>query len=147
LARASLPADRNAVNPQKITDGLSGKLGILVPMPLVLPKTQKSSPLTINLSGSVNGLTSADNPPPYPVSEESWLYDTAGAGCELLWSLRNYQFKTKLGYTAYAKKDEKWDFSVSAAARFKHGRLSIKAASPEFPEKWNWTISWRLEKK
>ena len=144
LTRVSLTADRNAVNPDKISDGLSGTVGISIK----LPQAVKNSPLGVNFSGSIKGLAASDgSPSPYPVSEEPWDFDTAGAACELVWSPLNLQFRSKLGYTAYEKKDEKWDFSISAAARFKHGRLSLKASSPNFPEKWNWTVSWRLEKK
>ncbi|MDR0475855.1 MAG: hypothetical protein LBH43_19580, partial [Treponema sp.] len=141
FTRVSLTTDRNAVNPLKTSDGLSGNAGVSIALP-------QTSPLGVNLSGSVKGLTtSTDTPPPYPVSTEPWVFDTAGTACELSWSPAYLQFKTKLGYTAYAKKDEKWNFSLSAAARFRHGRLSLKAESPDFPEKWNWTVSWRLEKK
>jgi hypothetical protein len=138
LTRISLSVDRNAVNTQKINDGLSGFIGIAV----------KNYPVGVNFSGTIKGLTSsAGSPSPYPIPEESWVFDTGGASCELLWSPYIFQFKTKLGFTAYEKKDNIWDISFSAAARFKYGRLSLKAESHDFPEKWNFTVSWRLEKK
>ena len=144
LTRISLAADRNAVNIEKISDRLSGNLGIS----LNLPKILLNSPLGVNFSGSVNGLsTSSDTPPPYPIPNQSWAFDNAGIACELVWSPWILQFRSKLGCTIYEKKDDKWDFSFSTSARFKYGRLSLKAASPDFPEKWNWTLSWRLEKK
>ena len=160
LTRLSLNVDRNAVNPQKIKDGLSGNMGISLKMPQVL----KNSSLGINFSGSVDGLAeSADNPYPYPIPEEIssapyWVFDTANAVCELVWSSGNFllpqiskfplslQLKSKLGYTAFNKKDDIWDVSFSSTIRFRHGRFSFKAESPDFPEKWDWTISWRLEK-
>ena len=142
LTRISFSADRNAVNPKKITDSLSGNVGIS----LFLPQMAKTGPVGINFSGSIKGLASVDNPSPYPGAEKR-DFDTAGGACEFTLSPRNFQLKSKIGYSVYAKKDEIWDFSVSAAARFKHGRLSIKAAFPDFPEKWNWTISWRVEKQ
>jgi hypothetical protein len=153
LSRVSLSVDRNASNVKKISDGLSGNLGFSI----LPPQMAKTGHLGVNFSGSVKGLTafdedsgSRDSPSPYPGFEKK-DFDTASASCELTWSPLNFQFKTKLGYTAYEKKDNKWDISMSAAARFKHGRLSIKAASSELlsldAEKWNWTVSWRLEKR
>jgi hypothetical protein len=142
LTRVSLSVDRNAVNPQKINDSLSGNLGIS----FFFPQMAKTGPLGVYFSGSVKVLASDDSPSPYPGIEKR-DFDTAGASCEFTLSPRNFQIKTKTGYSAYAKKDGIWDFSISAAARFKHGRLSIKAAASDFPEKWDWTISWRVEKR
>jgi hypothetical protein len=144
FTRVSLSIDRNAVNPKKISDGLSGNFGISIN----LPQMAKTGALGVNFSGSIKALTSsAGIPSPYPVAEEPWVFDSAAASCELILSPRIFQFKTKLGYSAYENKDDKWDFSLSGAVRFKHGRLSIKAESPDFYEKWNFTVSWRLEKK
>jgi len=140
LTRISFSADRNAENHKKIADSLSGNLGVS----FFLPHMAKTGPLGINFSGSIKGLAFDDNPSPYP-GVEKHDFDTAGGSCEFTLSPRNFQIKSKIGYSAYAKKDEIWDFSISAAARFKHGRLSIKAAFPDFPEKWNCTISWRVE--
>jgi hypothetical protein len=142
LTRVSLSVDRNAVNPQKINDNFSGYLGIS----LFLPQMAKTGPLSVNFSSSIKVLTSDDNPSPYPGTEKR-DFDTTGTSCEFTLSPRNFQLKSKIGYSAYAKKDGTWEFSLSAAARFKHGRLSIKTASSDFPEKWDWTISWRVEKR
>jgi hypothetical protein len=73
-------------------------------------------------------------------------FDSAKTSGELLWSPGIFQFRTKWGYTAYARKDNYWDGSISAAVRFKHGRFSAKFAWPVFPEDWNCTLSWRVEK-
>ena len=143
LTRISLTADRNASNLKKISDGLSGNMGFSIK----LPQAAKIGSFGVNFSGSVKGLTSSEDvPSPYPIPDESIIFDSASAACELLWSFRKLQLKTKWGYTTYAEKEDKYDFSFSAAARFKYGRLSLKAASEDFPDEWSWTVSWRLEK-
>jgi hypothetical protein len=171
--RISLNADRNASDLKKIHDGIDGSLGLslnLPPMslPLVLLPGSKgttasarkvknikprSYPLGINLSTSINELGSwgaagsaDETPSPYPFFPANMEFDSAKTSCELLWSPGIFQFRTKWGYTAYAKKDNQWDGSISAAVRFKHGRFSAKFAWSVFPEKWNCTLSWRVEK-
>ena len=167
VSRMSLNADRNASNLKKIYDDIDGALGLslsLPPMllpPVLLPSSArkiknprpKSYPLSINLSATIKTLgSSAEVPPSYPflpINAESGTpmeFDSAKVSGELLWSPGIFQFRTRWGYTAYAKKDDQWDGSVSAAVRFKHGRFSTKFAWPVFPEKWNCTLSWRVEK-
>jgi hypothetical protein len=147
LTRVSLTADRNADNLLKINDRLSGYIGLS----FNLRKIGINTPLGFNISGSVRGLTTSENfLSPYPIPEEPWRFDTAGINWELTASPSIFQFKTKLGYTNTIKNDEsneKWDFSVSTAVRFKQGRLSFKVVSTEFPEKWSCNMSWRLEKR
>lgn len=152
LSRTSFSIDRNASNPKKISDSFSGNLGFSI----LFPQMAKTGPLGVNFSGSAKGLTDFDensgaqNISPYPGFEKR-DFDTASAACEFSLSPLNFQFKSKFGYSTFAKKDDKWDFSVSAAARFKHGRLGIKAEFPNLSsldaEKWNLTVSWRLEKR
>jgi len=141
LTRISLTADRNAENLKKITDSISANLGVS----LFFPQMAKTGPLNAWFSGSIKGFFSDDSPFPYPGTEKR-DFDNAGAACEFSISPQNFQIKSKIGYSTYAKKDDIWDFSASVSARFKHGRLSIKAQSPNFPEKWDWTVSWRVEK-
>ncbi|MDR2480640.1 MAG: hypothetical protein LBD48_15185, partial [Treponema sp.] len=155
ITRVSLNASRNAAAPEKIIDGIDGSLGLSLNLPLVLlpgfstgtGARATGSPLAINISGSVKGSASEEAPLPFPVPQEQWEFDSAKAGCELVWSPGIFQFRTKWGYEAAARKEGKWDASVSALARIGPGRFSIKAASPGFPQKWNCTVSWRLEKK
>ena len=157
VSRISLNMHRNAADIRKISDGIDGTLGLsvnLLPVPLAgfSRRTARGaaigSPLGINLSGSLKGKSSAgETPPPYPLPQSPWDFDSARAGGEISWSPGIFQFKTKLGYTAAMDKEGKWDTAFSAGIRFKPGRLSVKAASEDFPDKWNCTISWRLEKK
>jgi len=142
LTRISLSFDRNAENPKKISDSFSGNLGVS----FFLPQMAKTGPLGVYFSGSIKGLASGGSLSPYPLIEKR-DFTSAGTACEFTLSPLNYQLKTKIGYSTYAKKDEVWEFSVSAAARFKHGRLSLKAVSSDFPGDWNWTVSWRAEKR
>jgi len=133
LTRISLSADRNAVNPQKINDSFSGTLGLNI-----------NNILGVNISGSIKGLGESDNPSPYPVFDDMWLWDTTSVNCDFILSPGIFQFRSGIGCTFFEEKDKKWDFSVSASARFMHGRLSLKAASEDF-DRWNWTVSYRLE--
>jgi hypothetical protein len=64
--------------------------------------------------------------------------------------LRQINFSARAGYTNTAGKDDIWDGSLSASVRGKlrsgkTSRLGVKAASADFPEKWEYTISWRLQ--
>jgi hypothetical protein len=66
------------------------------------------------------------------------------------WKIRLINFIARTGYTNTAGKDDLWDGSLSASVRGKlrsgkRGRLSVKAASTDFPEKWEYTIGWRVE--
>jgi hypothetical protein len=143
FTRISLTADRNAVNPLKINDSFSGNMGISLSMRQIGIK----NPLGINFSGSIKGIVeAADNGiSPFPVLDKEWSWDSSDINCEFSWLLGGVQFRSKTGCTFFPEKDEKWDFSVSTIIRFKHKRLSLKAASPDLPKKWNWSISWRME--
>jgi hypothetical protein len=147
LTRMSLTADRNAENLQKISDRLSGYIGFSMDLWQISIK----NPLEVTISGSITGLTALESfISPYPVPVESWDLDIASMNCDFTFSPSIFQFRSRVGYTNDVKKngenDKKWIFYFSTAARFRYGRLSIKAATPNFPEKWNWTASWRLEK-
>ena len=142
LTRISLSADRNTVNPLKINDNFSGNFGISLNM----RKIGIKNPLGINFSGSVKGLAGADsNKSIYPALDKDWSWQSADLNCEFLWSVGVFQFRSKAGYTFFPEKDDKWELSLGTTIRFKYGRFSFKAASPDFPKKWNWTVSWRTE--
>jgi len=159
ISRVTLNADRNASDLKKINDGIDVSLGLSLDLPpLLLPRPllpasaakvknpkPKIYPLNINLATSIDRLGRTDEQPSpfafFPPGE----FNSAKTSAEFLWSPGLFQFKTKLGYTVYAKKDDQWEASVSAAARFRHGRFSVKFAWPDFPEDWNCTLSWRVE--
>jgi len=55
------------------------------------------------------------------------------------------QLSAKAGYEKITGKDGIWDVSFGASMREKKNRLTIKAATPAFPHKWEYTISWRMQ--
>ena len=55
------------------------------------------------------------------------------------------QLFAKVSYEKTAKKEGIWDTSCSVSVRGKKNRLTIKAATPVFPKKWEYTISWRMQ--
>ncbi|MCL2196466.1 MAG: hypothetical protein FWB77_02500 [Treponema sp.] len=136
LTRISLGADRNSANPSKTKNGFSGGIGVSLNM----AKIGIKSPLNLNFSASIDGISDLN------AENKSWDWENIGLDCDIYWSLRRFQLRSKVGVTFYAEKEEKWDLSLSGTIRFKYGRLSLKAASPDFPDKWNWTVSWRVEK-
>ena len=149
FTRISFSADRNATNLNKITDSYSAIIGLSCN----LKKIGMKNPLGITFSGSLKGETSSKGSPVFlPIPDDLWSWKSAGTNCELFWSPRltpslNLQLRSKIGVSFFVDKEEKWDFSFSAALRLKFGRISIKVSSPELPEKWDWTVSWRFEKK
>ena len=138
----SFSADRDAENPLKTADTYKGSIGLrLNPW-----KTQAGKPFGFNFSGSVKGMTSSDGTYfLFPVPNNSWRMDSASIGCEFTWSPNIFQFRIKTEYINFQDKDDKWEISAGFSARFKYGRISLSAASPDFPKKWTWTLSWRLE--
>jgi hypothetical protein len=143
LSIISFNADRNESDRKKIIDSVDGRLGFLLNLPPAPVFSPKAAPLGISLTASIKGQSAAaETPSPYPIPQEPWRFDSFKTGSEFSWSPGFFQFKTHLAYTGYAQKEGRWDTAFSAGRRFKHGRLSLKAASPDFPEKWNWTIAW-----
>jgi hypothetical protein len=156
LTRISLGADRNASEPQKIRDGLDLSLGFSLNLRNLFapdPGAGKiygllSSPAGLSFSCSLNGVAAGEeSPSPYPVPQYPYRFDSAKAAGELSWPPGFFQFKTRVGYGIKNEKEGIWETSFSAAVRFKPGRFTVKIASPDFPDEWNGTVSWRLEKK
>ena len=148
LTRLTASFDRDASNSEKTIDGINGTIGLSLSL---LPLKIKS-PLGIALSASLDGLCSTNAPLPYPNPFVIHEFDSSKSSLELSWSPGIFQFKTKWGCQASAKKESQWiksqwDASFSASVRHKPGRFGIKIASPDFPQKWNCTLTWNLEKK
>ena len=144
ITRISFTADRNAADTERIADSFRGSFGFAYR----LPENPITSSLGINLTGSIRGLSSAnETPSPYPFFGNSWNFDSAAASVEFSWSMFSIQFSTKCGYTANANRNDQWEIAAGAAIRFRQGRFSLRFSSPNFPDTWNCTVSWRLEKR
>jgi hypothetical protein len=160
--RLSLSAARNAADLQRVTDSLDASLGLaLYPAAFFTGSGGRAGgqtawlrvPLSLSLSFSVDGSFSlgetalGELPQPYPVHAGSYRFESAKTSGELSWSPGIFQFRTRLGYGLKNGKEGIWEGSASTAFRFRPGRLGVRVSSPDFPEKWEYTVSWRLEKK
>jgi hypothetical protein len=156
LTRISLGTDRNAQDTQNILDGLTLTAGFSLNLRNFSgsgPGSGKargllSYPVGIAFSGSLKSAAAGEaSPPPYPVPQNPYRFDSAKAAGELIWSPGVFQFRTKAGYGIKNEKEGIWETSFSTAVRFRPGRLSVKVLSPDFPGQWTYTVSWRVEKK
>jgi hypothetical protein len=138
FTRASLSVSRDARKPEKTADTLSALTGF------------NFGPFSAVFSCALHSLSSLDGESlfSYPVFEN---FDSFKAGGELGWKPPKFPFgvldlKTGLGYTVRAEKDPLWELSFNGSVRpGKWGRIGLKIASTDFPEKWNYTLSWRFE--
>jgi hypothetical protein len=137
FARASFGLSRNASNPQKTADTMSAVIAFNISM------------LRFVFTGNIHCLTALDENDlflalPLPPSFED--FESSKISSEVSWNLKGVQFSAKAGYLIRAEKDNVWDFTFSTSLRLARiGRISLKVASPEFPDKWTYTLSWRLE--
>ena len=54
-------------------------------------------------------------------------------------------FSAKAGYEKTINKEGIWNTSFSASVRTRKNRITIKAATSAFPQKWEFTLGWRLQ--
>ena len=135
FSRASLSFNRDARKPEKTTDTLDGLLGL------------EFSPLTAVFSCSLHSLSTldADHISLFQVPVFQTFESLKLAG-ELGWNPGIFSLRTRLGYTVKAEKDNVFEFSLSGSVKpGKWGRVAFRIASADFPQKWNYTLSWRLE--
>ena len=142
FTKISFSADRNAVNPENISDKFSGIIGIS----LNLNKIGIKPPLGINFSGRINLNSALEGYIlPFPVPDDTWMFYSAEINSDFSFSQSIFLFKFGTGYTFNNKNNENWDFSFSSTVRFKNSRLTLKISSPDFPEKWFCNIFWKVE--
>ncbi|MDR0312364.1 MAG: hypothetical protein LBI14_02080 [Treponema sp.] len=138
FTRVSLSLSRNAVNPLKTEDSISAVLAFNI------------SVLRFVFTGNIHSLTNLSENDlflalPLPPCFDN--FESSKISSEVSWNLKGVQFSLKAGYLIRAEKDNIWDFSLNTSLRFaKIGRISFRVAAPEFPDKWTYTLSWRLEK-
>ena len=133
FSRASISLNRNARNLDKTADSLNTLLGY------------QFGPLSGSLSFALNSLSSLapDNTSlfQYPLFES---FDSFRVSGELTWRPGIFDIRTRLGYTIREEKDPIIDFSLNCSARpGRWGRVGLRIACTDFPERWNYTLSWR----
>lgn len=104
---------------------------------------------SFSLSGTLNCLSclDADNriAPLFqlPLLEDFASFKISG---ELGLKLYIFDIRTRLAYTFRAEKDSIREPSISITARpGKWGRFGLRFAYTDFPDKWNYTLSWRMD--
>jgi hypothetical protein len=128
-----LTINRNAQNPEKIEDSIKALGGFrLWKVPLVF-------------QAALSGLCAAESPPPYPGANYPYDFASAKISGEASYTLKPFQFGTKLGYTIKNKGGNQVETSLSASARGKWGRFSVKIRAGDFPRDWDFGVSWRLQ--
>ncbi|WP_148257616.1 hypothetical protein [Leadbettera azotonutricia] len=137
FSRASLALSRDARVPLKTEDSLQVMAGF------------NFGSWRTSLSGALHGRSIFDvdeNPLPFPLPPAFETFESFKAGGELNWSKGIVSISAKTGYTIKAEKENIWDIAVNASVKpGKWGRVGLKIASDQFPEKWNYTLTWRLE--
>ena len=131
-SRVSLTINRNAENPEKIEDSIKALGGFrLWKVPLVF-------------QAALSGLCTAENPLPYPGADYPYGFTSAKISGEASYTLKPFQFDTKLGYTIKNKGENQVETSLSASARVKWGRFTVKVSAGDFPQYWDFGFSWRM---
>jgi hypothetical protein len=137
FTRASIGLNRDARNPGKTGDVLDALAGF------------SFGPFSSVFSFSLHNISflDADNGSLFqaPVFEN---FDSFKVSAEFGWKPSVFDIKTRVGYTSRAEKDPVLDLSLNVSVRpGKWGRVGLKIASTDFPEKWNYTLSWRFNIK
>ena len=135
FSRASLSISRDARKPEKTADTLNSLAGF------------NFGPVSSVFSFALHGISCLDDTGfkylfSFPVFESPESFKVSG---ELGIKLGIVNLKTKLGYTARTHKEPLWEPSINCSVKpGKWGRIGLKIASTDFPEKWNYTLSWRF---
>jgi len=141
FSRSSLGVSRDARNPEKTADTLNALAGF------------NFGSLSTVLSFSLHSLSSLDGDSGIPPLFEPPFFenfDSFKVSGQVGWKPLNFRFgsldlRAALGYTIRAKKDNFWEPSLNCSFRpGKWGRIGLRIASTDFPEKWNYTLSWRF---
>jgi len=146
VTRFSLTADRNASNELNIADSFRWSLGLSYRR----PPGAVINPLGINFAGTLRFSSAAPDgviPSPYPVFDAPWTFDSSVASAELSLPIFPFQLRLRYAYTVFADRDNRWEVVTNATVRFRQGRFSLQTTLPSDPEDWNFTLSWRIEKR
>ena len=141
FSRASLSLSRDARKMEKTADNMGGLAAF------------SFGPLTTEFSGTLHSLSYLEGdtgiPPVFglPLFES---FDSFKVSAALGWKpprlrIGTFDINARLGYTVRAEKDALWEPSLNVSLKpAKWGRIGFKIASTDFPDKWNYTLSWRF---
>jgi hypothetical protein len=139
FSRASVSFGRDARTPEKTADSLDALTAFIL------------GPFSAVFSFALDNLSRLDEAGKSPPLFRLPLFETFGSfkvSAELGWKPGIFDLGARLGYTIMAEKENLWSLSLNCAVRpGKWGRLGLKIASSDFPKKWEYTVSWRLEGK
>ena len=137
LSRTSLTIARNASNPLKTADSLDVVLAFNINI------------LRIALTYNLDSLTPLENGIPFmalPLRPGFEDFQSAKFSSEFSSTVKGVLMSFKAGYLMRSEKDDIWDFSLYTSMRLQNlGRFSFKIAALDFPSKWSYSLSWRLE--
>jgi hypothetical protein len=129
--------DRNAADRKNPIDGVSLLFGC------------KLGPFRSNigayLDGKVPSLEGTAYFSPYPDPFGEHDFEQARFSGDLSYTWRFLTLGARAACTIRPEKEDLWEASASVSAKAKWGRLAVKVASPKLPEKWEYSISYRLQ--
>ena len=136
FSRASLSMSRDARNPEKTADSFDALAGF------------SFGPLSAVFSCSLHCLSCLDD------ENETWplfrpqffeKFDSFKVSGEFSFKIGIFDLRTRLAYTARENKDPLWEPSINCSVKpGKWGRIGLRVASTDFPDKWEYTLSWRF---
>jgi hypothetical protein len=141
LNRVSAGLSRNASNPEKTLDGAEA-LAVF-----------SAGPFTVALSCSIDSISDSisvfqGNVIPLPLPPSFQSFNAGKVSGEGSWSRGSFSIKFKTGRCFFAEKPAFWDISAGVSIKpFRGSQFGLKIASPEFPGKWEYSISWKLERR
>jgi hypothetical protein len=139
ISRISLALDRDARNPEAVEDSINALAGIKLGGLGAVSEAK--------LTGTLD-------------SGGEYHFESLRVQESLSWTIKNFpgirhipgglHCSARAGCTVTGKKEPVWDGSFSAYIQGKlfskkSSRFSFKVGSSNFPQKWEYTISWRLQ--
>ena len=140
FSRASLSVNRDARTPEKTIDTLNALAAFSFGTWSAIFTGTLNSHSGLDDNGGVPLLLTA------PFLEN---FDSLRVSGELAWRPARFSFGSlnlsgRLGYTIRAERDDLWDLSINGSVRPGNwGRIGLRIASTDFPDRWNYTFSWR----
>jgi len=136
FSRFSLAFNRDARTPEKTIDTLTSLVGF------------NAGIFNTAFSCSLNSFSSfeagSEIPPLFQLAAFE-NFDSFRVSGEFGLTVSPFAIRTRLGYTTRAEREPIWEFALNCSFRpGRWGRVTINIAATDFPEKWNYTLSWRF---